>query len=118
MATPIDPKELSGLRTQPLTSSIIWDLVVPYIERDQKLFEKLKTGIIWCNLCQAEMLQECFAVFPRKTARRLSTHFNLLPSNIYRERATSPFIRFTHYKYGEIITWCDIISAYYLSLCL
>ena len=44
VAKPIDPKELSGLRTQPLTSSIVWDLVVPYIERDQKLFEKLKTG--------------------------------------------------------------------------
>ena len=29
VATPIDPKELSGLRTQPLTSSIVWDLVVP-----------------------------------------------------------------------------------------
>ena len=44
VAKPIDSKELSGLRTQPLSSSIVWDLVVPYIERDQKLFEKLKTG--------------------------------------------------------------------------
>lgn len=44
VAKPIEVKELMNMKPQPLTSSVVWDLVVPYIERDQKLLEKLKSG--------------------------------------------------------------------------
>lgn len=44
VATPIRPGDIEELEPQPLRESIIWNMIVPYLENEPNVLAKLKTG--------------------------------------------------------------------------